>query len=231
MHEVKYRDVIPTMPQLLLQALSWHHSLLSLPISTMMMLGELMNFDALFTEFMAVTEDPFPLITESCVRKHSLLHDYVSPSESPLKRMLYDYDSPSEPPLKRMRTSSSRRITCKARGLSNDHNSDNAYLEITADAPHGLLLSCSHKECTDSDRRFRYCKGKKFVNVLLFCNARDKATHRCLFFIKQFAMYQSQGETSSSDMDTDWSNLPSSWQGKSTRPVALSSTLLPSIYY
>ena len=96
-----------------------------------------------------------------------------------------------------------RRTKCKARGMSNNHISENAYLEITADAPHGLRLSCSHPECAGSGRRFRYCKGKKFVNVLLFCNARDKATHRCLFFIKQFAMYQSQGETSSSDMDTD----------------------------
>jgi hypothetical protein len=50
-----------------------------------------------------------------------------------------------------------RRIPCKARGMSNKHNSDTAFLDIPADAPHGLLLSCSHPECAESGRKFRYC--------------------------------------------------------------------------
>ena len=127
-----------------------------------MMLADLMNPDALFKELSStVAEDPFPLIDSgplinSGAQKHPLLPDLDTSSSS---------EQP--PPSKRMRTSSSRRITCKARGLSNDHNSDNAYLEIASDDPHGMLLSCSHPECADSGRRFRYCKGKKLLNVLL----------------------------------------------------------------
>ena len=152
------------------------------PLPTM--LADLINSDALFKEPNTVAEDPFTVI-DFGARNHPLL---------------LDFDSPSEPPSKRMRGASSRRITCKARGLSNDHNSDNAYLEIAADAPHGLLVSCSHPECADSGRRFRYCQGKKFVNALLFCNVHNKSSHRCFFFTKQFVMCQSQRETSSSDM-------------------------------
>jgi hypothetical protein len=49
------------------------------------------------------------------------------------------------------------RMPCKARGMSTKHNSDTAFLDIPVDAPHGFLLSCSHPECTESGRRFRYC--------------------------------------------------------------------------
>jgi hypothetical protein len=52
-----------------------------------------------------------------------------------------------------------RRVVCKARGLSKKHNADTAYFEIQANAPHGLLLSCSHPECMASGRKFRYCQG------------------------------------------------------------------------
>jgi hypothetical protein len=52
-----------------------------------------------------------------------------------------------------------RRVVCKARGLSKKHNADTAYFEIQANAPHGLLLSCSHPECMVSGRKFRYCQG------------------------------------------------------------------------
>ena len=67
---------------------------------------------------------------------------------------------PTEPPAKRIR-SSPQRISCKARGLSNRHNADNAYLEIPPGAPHGLPLRCSDPECASSGRRFRYCQGKE----------------------------------------------------------------------
>lgn len=43
------------------------------------------------------------------------------------------------------------RIPCRARASS-------AYFEIPEDCQHGKLLSCSHKLCRDSGRRFRYCK-------------------------------------------------------------------------
>lgn len=51
-----------------------------------------------------------------------------------------------------------RRIVCNARGLSKDHNCDTAFFEIPPDAPHGLLLICSHQECIRAGVRFRYCK-------------------------------------------------------------------------
>jgi hypothetical protein len=54
-----------------------------------------------------------------------------------------------------------QRIPCRARSLSQDHNSETAYFEIPNDAPHGLQLHCSHKECIRSGRRFRYCQGKE----------------------------------------------------------------------
>ena len=54
----------------------------------------------------------------------------------------------------------SRRIPCKARGVSSKHVPENAFFEIPANAPHGLLLSCSSAECARSNRRFRYCRGK-----------------------------------------------------------------------
>lgn len=70
-------------------------------------------------------------------------------------------DLPAElPPAKRKRTSATpfHRIPCKARGMSNKHNSITAFMDIPVDAPHGLLLSCSSSECVQSGRKFRYCK-------------------------------------------------------------------------
>ena len=133
----------------------------------MMMLAGFINSDAFVKDLSAVADDPVPLIDSGAAK-------------DPLP---LDVDSPSEPPPKRMRGSSSRRIKCKARGLSNNHNSDNAYFKIAANAPHGLLVSCSHPECAGSGRRgFRYCQGKKFVNALLFCRVNNKVSHRRFFF-------------------------------------------------
>jgi hypothetical protein len=53
-----------------------------------------------------------------------------------------------------------RRVACKARGLSKNHNSETAYFEVPPNAPHGMLLSCSHPECVASGRKFRYCQCK-----------------------------------------------------------------------
>ena len=49
------------------------------------------------------------------------------------------------------------RVPCKARGVSNDHNAQNAYIDIPRDAPHGLILRCSNELCVSSGRQFRYC--------------------------------------------------------------------------
>jgi hypothetical protein len=55
------------------------------------------------------------------------------------------------------------RIPCRARCLSHEHNRETAYIEIPRNAPHGMLLQCSHKECSNSGRRFRYCYGKSLT--------------------------------------------------------------------
>jgi hypothetical protein len=52
-----------------------------------------------------------------------------------------------------------RRVLCQARGLSQGHNTNTAFFDIPVNAPHGLLLACSNKECATSQRRFRYCVG------------------------------------------------------------------------
>lgn len=49
------------------------------------------------------------------------------------------------------------RFPCKARGMPDDHNNDQAYFEIPANATHGKILACSHPACVASGRRFRYC--------------------------------------------------------------------------
>lgn len=77
--------------------------------------------------------------------------------------MIEDDLSMQPPPSKKMRSDASNakpfhRIPCKARGVSNEHNSNTAFIDVPVDAPHGLLLSCSNSECAKSGRKFRYCK-------------------------------------------------------------------------
>lgn len=55
---------------------------------------------------------------------------------------------------------SCRRVPCKARGLSINHNQETAFLEIPENATHGMLLCCSHPDCARSGRRFRFCTGE-----------------------------------------------------------------------
>jgi hypothetical protein len=55
------------------------------------------------------------------------------------------------------------RIPCRARCLSYQHNRETAYIEIPRHAHHGMLLQCSHKECSQSGRRFRYYYGKILI--------------------------------------------------------------------
>ena len=49
------------------------------------------------------------------------------------------------------------RVPCKARGLPSDHNHRTAYIEIPVNAPHGMILMCSHTMCAGTGRKFRYC--------------------------------------------------------------------------
>lgn len=61
-----------------------------------------------------------------------------------------------------------RRIPCKARGMSSaSHNMDTAFFDVPLDAPHGMLLCCSHPECADSGRRFRFCSGTLLSSFLI----------------------------------------------------------------
>lgn len=50
-----------------------------------------------------------------------------------------------------------RRFPCKARGITDYHNARTAYIDIPANAAHGMLLICSHRSCSSSGRKFRYC--------------------------------------------------------------------------
>lgn len=50
-----------------------------------------------------------------------------------------------------------RRMPCKARSVPEGHTSDTAYLTIPPSAQHGLVLACSHPECRQSGKRFRFC--------------------------------------------------------------------------
>jgi hypothetical protein len=71
-----------------------------------------------------------------------------------------------------------RRVVCSARGLSKDHNCDTAFFEIPSDAPHGLLLICSHPKCISAGVRFRYCKG---TLIQLLCRCCSLGTQSGLF--------------------------------------------------
>jgi hypothetical protein len=126
------------------------------PLSTdKMILSEALNSDTIFNELTEVAQGSLlPQVTtlaypaEPPQMKHPLL--LVEDGGA---------DTSMQPPSKRARTNSDQflRTPCKARGMSNKHNFDTAYLDIPVDAPHGLLLSCSHPECAESGRKFRYC--------------------------------------------------------------------------
>ena len=129
----------------------------------------------------------------------------------------------ADSPTKRMR-SSPMRISCKARGLSNRHNDDNAYLEIPIDAPHGLPLSCSYPECAGSGRRFRYCRGKQVVTHMQRRERCSPASYSP-FCQSQFARSQLQSEISSSVMVTVWLAQPCSSEARSMITASLAKAL------
>ena len=92
----------------------------------------------------------------SCAdRTHAFANDSNSSSESITSSSVRAIEGKG-------RAYEARRIRCKARMLSmTDHTADNAYFEIPLDAPHGMVVSCSHPKCAASGRRFRYCRGKQ----------------------------------------------------------------------
>jgi len=49
------------------------------------------------------------------------------------------------------------RFPCKARGVPDNHNARNAYIDVPPDAGHGAIVICSHPVCSASGRKFRYC--------------------------------------------------------------------------
>jgi hypothetical protein len=49
------------------------------------------------------------------------------------------------------------RYPCRARGISDNHTPGTAYFDVPFNAPHGLLLVCSHEICAKSGRAFRFC--------------------------------------------------------------------------
>ena len=116
----------------------------------MMMLADFLNSDDTIFKNFRCEEDPNRGAQSS--QPHAMKRQFTTTSDS---------SSEEQPPAKKLRRSTNRRIKCRARGLSNSHKSENAYLEIPPDAPHGLLLSCSDLECAGSGRRFRFCQGTK----------------------------------------------------------------------
>lgn len=120
-----------------------------------------------------------------------------------------------EQPKKRL-CGSYRRIPCRARSLSIQHNGESAYFDVPHDAPHGMPLNCSHEECINSGRRFRYCNGKSprhsvpsHWDLIL----RGKISHDLHL---QSANCQSRRGTLSNDTATAWSTQPRSCERRWT---------------
>lgn len=64
----------------------------------------------------------------------------------------------SPPPLpQEARLAGHRRMPCRARSVPVGHTPQTAYLSIPPDAPHGMVLMCSHPHCAASGKRFRFC--------------------------------------------------------------------------
>jgi hypothetical protein len=122
------------------------------------MLSQALNSDTLFNdtffnELKEVAEGPlYPQVTTVAYPTEPPQTKHPLPVED-------EEDASMQPPSKRVRTSSDQfiRIPCKARAMSKKHNFDTAFLDVPIDAPHGLLLSCSHPECAESGKKFRYC--------------------------------------------------------------------------
>ena len=81
----------------------------------------------------------------------------VYESTLPISAVQYD-DVRCNPPLRSsMLEESPRRFPCKARNVCDSHTADAAYIELPANAPHGLTLFCSHPKCCETGRAFRWC--------------------------------------------------------------------------
>lgn len=103
--------------------------------------------------FPVLEEDPTPSSPEQTMTP---LESVFAQAVKRNRQEEEECDSPSSKKPRRY-----RRIPCKARGiLSASHNSNTAFFDIPLDASHGMLLSCSHPECSGSGRRFRWCNGK-----------------------------------------------------------------------
>jgi hypothetical protein len=77
------------------------------------------------------------------------------------------------------------RFPCKARGVPNEHNARNAYIDVPPNANHGDIVVCSHPFCVSSGRKFRFCTvchipvakrnfSKRHDHGLLSYNAQEK---------------------------------------------------------
>lgn len=74
------------------------------------------------------------------------------------------YSITRQPPSSlQLETSTPTRYPCKARNVAPDHNNDTAYLELPANPCHGHQLYCSHRECKESGRAFRWCEVCQIV--------------------------------------------------------------------
>lgn len=108
-----------------------------------------------------------PVLTTTTAKHPLLSDDNDTDHERPLKRQVTSEEESisSSSPEDQDDQQQYTRVQCRARGLSNTHNVDTAYFEIPHNAPHGLLLCCTHPECQASGRKFRYCKGMFLLYV------------------------------------------------------------------
>jgi hypothetical protein len=147
---------------------SYNHTLL--PVVKMMLPEEASSCagDAVFSDvfFDTLMEEvaggapTLPCATAILANPRRTAQELLQPPQAKHPLLVEDEDVAIQPPFTPpvlCSTHQFRRIPCKARGMSKKHNSDTAFLDVPADAPHGLLLSCSLPECGESGRKFRYC--------------------------------------------------------------------------
>ena len=96
-----------------------------------------------------------------CMPTHMAINEVSGDAlESPRQSSKYiDGDEIFIPDADGLPTLRVARFHCKARGVPDLHNPRTAIIDVPLDTvEHGEILICSHRTCSTSGRRFRYCK-------------------------------------------------------------------------
>lgn len=123
------------------------------------------------------SEDHESIKSDQCVS--SQMHQYLGGAvdmqldtsdvyESTLTAGAIEYDNDdgvryNSPLRSSLPEESPRRFPCKARNVCDSHTADAAYIELPANAPHGLTLFCTHPKCSETGRAFRWCEVCQLV--------------------------------------------------------------------